>query len=155
MRGWTRLAETVALFNGNLKSFVYCFDEFLGQRCSPAVDHTEAGKIIFVDDRVLPKQQDYRRNHVCECYFVILNSGTKLLHVEFWHHDQREATVETLAYQTIQACKASECLAFYLHETPTVNMVEGKKCYYAITIRIRSSVPGQVSAFSGFQHQNV
>ena len=101
MRGWTCLAETVSLFNRNFKSFVYRLDELLCQWRSPAVEHTEAGEIIRVDDRVLSKQQDYRRDHVCKCYFVILNNGTKLLDIKFWHHDQREATVETLAYQTI------------------------------------------------------
>ena len=56
MRGWTCLAETVSLFDRNFKSFVYCLDELVGQWRGPAVEHTEAAKIILVDDGVLSEQ---------------------------------------------------------------------------------------------------
>ena len=98
---WTCLAETVPLFDGNPESFVYCRNEFLGQGCGPAVEHTEAAEIILVDFGMLSEQQDYRRDHVRKGYSIVLDDRTKFLDLEFWHHDQGEAAVETLAYQTI------------------------------------------------------
>lgn len=98
MRGWAGLAETVSLFNRHLQSSVYCFDELLGQWGGSAVEHAEAAKIIIVDYWVLSEQQNYGWNHVCKRYLMVLNNGTKFLNIEFWHHNQGEAAVETLTY---------------------------------------------------------
>lgn len=98
MRSWTCFAETVSLFNGYFKPFVNCPNQLLGQRCGPAIEHAEAAEVVLVDYWMLSKQQDYRRNHVRKCYLMVLDNGTKLFNVELWHHDQREAAVETLAY---------------------------------------------------------
>lgn len=98
MDTWTCLAQTVSLFDGHLESFVYCLNKLLGQWSGPAVKHTKAAEIILVDYRMLSKQQDYRRNHVHKRYLMGLNEGTKLLNLKTWHHDQREAAVEALAY---------------------------------------------------------
>lgn len=87
MRSWTCLAETVSLFDRHFKSFVYCFNELLGQWCSPAAEHAEAAEIIFVDYRMFSEQQDYRRYDVRKRYLLVLNYGTKLLDLEFWHDD--------------------------------------------------------------------
>ena len=95
---WTCLAETVPLFDGNPESFVYCRNKFLGQWRGPAVEHTEAAEIILVDYGMLSEQQDYRRDHVRKGYSMVLDNRTKLLDLEFWHHDQGEAAVETLAH---------------------------------------------------------
>ncbi len=51
---WACLAESIALLNGDLQPSVNCLDQLLGQRCSAAVQHTEATKIIFVNDRMFP-----------------------------------------------------------------------------------------------------
>ena len=98
MRTWACLAKTVSLFDGNLESFVYCLNELLGHWSGPAVEHTKAAEIILVDYRMLSKQQDYRWNHVRKRYLMGLNKGTELLYLKLWHHDQREAAIETLAY---------------------------------------------------------
>lgn len=87
MRSRACLAETVPLLYRHFKSSVYCFNELLGQWGSAAVEHAEAAEIIFVDNRMLSEQQDYWRNHVRKCYFMVLNDRTKLLDFKFWHHD--------------------------------------------------------------------
>lgn len=87
VRAWACLAETIALFDRHLKSFVYCFNELLGQRRSPATEHTEAAEIIAVDYRMLSEQQDYWWNDVRKSYLVVLYNGTKLLDLEFGHDD--------------------------------------------------------------------
>lgn len=87
MRSWACLAETIPLFDRHFKSFVYRFNELFGQWRSPAVEHAEAAEIIFVDYMMFPKQQDYWRNDVRERYLLVLDNGTKLLDLEFWHNN--------------------------------------------------------------------
>lgn len=99
----TRFAQAVALLYWDLDSPVDGFDQLLRQRCGTTTQHSEGTKVILVNCRMFAQEQDDRWHNVDKGDPVVLYHGADSFEIEFWHHGDRESTVEALKYETGQA----------------------------------------------------